>query len=267
MLANNENLGNVKIFISDSRLIYKIYPYGFFNQEYKHKKRSKKELECTEQKKMLNEYAKKMDVLGYGLCNDWQYFFTGTIDPRVYNAASFDSVSKLISECFYRIRKKYGKSVKYMFILEQHKNGNYHAHGFCNVPYEVINPNPLYINREGKRVRPSKSKFIQYGIDQNYYNLGLNTISPVINKDSVSDYCVKYMIKMMSHGSKFAQSVFKSKGLKTFEIQHGSFIGDDFKSCLGIYDYDNNKYGIENIYQYEVKSYGDNIKEITLHLK
>ena len=266
MLAHNEDLGNVKIFISDTRLIYKIYPYKFFDREYKHKPRSKDKTQTSENKMLINEYAKKMKILGYGLCNEWQYFFTGTIDPKVYKADSFESANKLISDQFRRIRRRYGSDVKYMFILEKHKNGNYHAHGFCNVPHQVVNVFPAYIDSYGRRITPSKSKFIQFGIDQNWYNLGLNTISPVVSKDSVSDYCVKYMIKMMSSGSKFANTVFHSLGLKSFTIERGSFIGDDFSSCLGIYTYNNNYYNLDNIYNYEIKTYSDNIKELTIKL-
>lgn len=267
MFANNETLGNVKIFISDSRLIYKIYPYKFFDSEYKHKKRNiENRQQTSEEKKLLNAYAKKMDILGYGLCNDWQYFFTGTIDPKSYAANDFDSASKLISHEFYRMRQK-SEQVKYMFILEKHKNGNYHAHGFCNVPSDIINYHPSYIDAYGRKIKPSPSKFITWGIDQCWYNLGINTISPVLSKDDATDYCVKYIIKSMECGNKWARSVFHSKGLKTFKIEYGSFIGDDFRSCLNVYSYDGNKYGINNIYQYDVKSYSDNIKEITLQLK
>lgn len=265
MFANDPtDKGNVKIFISDDRLIYKIYPYHFFDQDYKRKERCKERNESSAEKMMLNAYAKKMNVLGYGLCNDWQYFWTGTIDPKSYPANSFGDVSKLISAAFQRINRKF-TGVKYLFILEKHKNGNYHAHGLCSLPGTVVNPNPVYIDSYGHKIRPSKSKFIQYGIDQNYYNLGLNTLSPVVDKGSVADYCIKYMVKMMASGSKFANTVFHSKGLQSFKIEYGCFIGDDFPSLLNVTAHDV-RFGLNNIYEYKIKYYG-NIKEISLQLK
>lgn len=266
MFANDStDKGNVKIYISDDRLIYKIYPYRLSTLENTVKKTRSKERQATSSEKLLlNTYAKKMSILGLGLCNPWQYFFTGTIDPKSYPANSFEDVAKLISSCFQRIKRKYGDT-QYVFILEKHKNGNFHSHGLCNLPGTVINPFPKYIDSYGKVIRPSKSKFIQWGIDQNYYNIGLNTISPIQSRGSVTDYCLKYMVKMMSTGSKFSSSVFHSKGLKQFQIEYGNFIGDSFPSVLGINAH-NNSLVIDNIYQYNIKYYG-NIKEITLQLK
>ena len=262
MLANSEDIiANVKIYCSSDRLIYRIYPFNL-GENRSSVSRSKKENETSEKKKKINAYNKILKLLGYGLCNEWKYFFTGTIDPKKYESDNFDIVSKLISAEF-RKMKKIDSSVKYCFILEKHKNGNYHAHGFCNVPDKFVNIFPKYVDKCGKVAVPSKSKFIQWGIYQKYYSLGINTISPKKSKKSVSDYCAKYIIKNIECGDYAAKSVFKSHDLMSFHIEYGKYAGYSFKSLQSI---NGSELGLNDINEYEVKQLGYKIKQIVIDL-
>lgn len=252
--------GNVKIFVSQERLIYKVYPFDIITDRVGERKR--KEKETREVQKALNLENKRIDLLGFGLCNKWQYFFTGTIDPEKYIASDYNVVSKLISHEFYKMRKK-DKNVNYCFILEKHKNGNYHAHGFINIPGYMVNPFPYYERSDLKKIYPSKSKFIQYGIKQCFYSLGLNTISPISDLNNIADYCAKYMTKNISTGDYCAKSIFKSHGLKKFDIQYGSYLGDSFPSLDEIYQ---SEYNCESVHHMK-KFYNENIFTFEIKLK
>lgn len=216
--------GNVKIYFSDNRVIYKIYPFDIILDRPK-TERKDKEKETTAQQRRINLQNKKIELLGLGMCNKWEYFFTGTLDPKKFNT-DFDTVSKKISYEFKKMRRLSNK-VEYCFILEKFKKGDYHAHGFVNIPDKfIVKHIPCYIQDDGYKVYPSKSRFIQWGIDQRYYSLGLNVISPIMSMNSVSDYCAKYIIKDPARGKKDSKSIFKSHGLNKFEVQYGNYIGD-----------------------------------------
>lgn len=216
--------GNTKIFYSENRIIYKVYPFDIILDRPKIERKEKvKETSC--QQRRINLQNKKIELLGLGMCNKWQYFFTGTLDPKKFST-DFDTVSKMISREFKKMRQR-NKSVEYCFILEKFKKGDYHAHGFINIPDEFINHYPgAYVRDDGSIIKPSKSKFIQWTIKQCYYSLGLNVISPIQSINDVADYCRKYIIKDPARGKKDSKSIFKSHGLKSFDVQYGNYIGD-----------------------------------------
>lgn len=256
-----EAQGNVRLYVSDTRIIYRLYGFDIITDRVNYG-RSKKSEKTTESKRKINLHNKKISLLGYGLCNDWQYFFTGTIDPKEYKADDYDTVSKLISDAFRQMRRRSDK-VKYCFILEKHKNGNFHAHGFCNLPDEFVLPYSQYKQKDGYIVKPSKSKFLQFSIKQCIYKLGLNIISPIENKNSVADYCAKYIIKDIASGEAFSKSIFKSHGLKSFEIQYGSYIGDSWHCFPGITQ---ENYPVHDVAVCPFHSVGSGVWEMSMDL-
>lgn len=257
-----EAQGNVRIYVSDTRLIYRLYNFDIVTDRVT-TPRSEKVNVTDQSHRRINLQNKKIDLLGYGLCNDWQYFFTGTVDPKAFtDAADFDKVSKMISNVFRELRRKH-KNVAYCFILEKHQNGNFHAHGFCNLPDEYINPYCVYVQQDGFKVHPGPSKYLQWMIKQCYYKYGLNVISPINNKNDVADYCAKYIIKDIATGDSFSKSIFKSHGLKSFEIKYGHYGGDKFECFPGIVQ---DTYPISNVMEVPFHSVGSNVWEMSIDL-
>lgn len=256
--------GNVKLYVSDSRIIYRLYPFDIITErDQQNRQRSKNSHSTSPGKRKINLHNKKIALIGYGLCNDWQYFFTGTVDPKEYDASDFNTVSSLISSAFSKMHRK-NREVKYCFILEQHQNGNFHAHGFCNLPFDMVAPYSCYVQRDGYVVKPSKSKFLQFSIKQCYYKLGLNVISPIESKNSVADYCSKYIIKDIASGDSFSKTIFKSHGLKSFEIEYGSYIGDKWHCFPGI---TTANFPVEDVSVMPFHSVGSDIWEMSIDLK
>lgn len=253
--------GNVKLYVSDSRIIYRLYPFDIITDRVV-SPRSKKENKSSPCKRRINLHNKKVALLGYGLCNEWQYFFTGTIDPKKYDSSNFECVADFISDTFRKMRRK-SKIVKYCFILEQHQNGNFHAHGFCNLPDDFVAPYSQYIQDDGFIVKPEKSKFLQFSIKQCYYKLGLNVISPIKSKNSVADYCSKYIIKDIASGDSFSKTIFKSHGLKSFEIEYGSYIGNSWHAFPGIMT---DNYPIEDVSVMPFHPVGSGVWEMSIDL-
>lgn len=71
----------------------------------------------------------KSVVLQIGICNDWDYFFTGTIDHR-YDRYDLNSFYKIFSQWIRDERKRTKCKIEYLFIPERHKDGAWHFHGF-----------------------------------------------------------------------------------------------------------------------------------------
>lgn len=258
---------NTKVFLSDERIILRVYPFEIDNENQNHKKeRSVKKNKTDVKHAKINLQNKYIKLLGYGLCNKWQYFFTGTIDPQRFDASDYENVSFLISKEF-KALKRVDPEFQYCYILERHQNGNYHAHGFININGAYVTPFPTYVRPASKKpVVPSKSKFIQYGIKQAWYDLGLNTLSPIHDLNNVADYCGKYMTKSIASGEYYSKSIFKSHGLKSFQIEYGdsnllaSFncfndgkISSDHLSINNIYNIEHKRSDFNNYTQIQIK--------------
>lgn len=69
-------------------------------------------------------------VQEYGLCNDWEFFVTLTIDGSKLDRFDLHSYWGAFGQFIRDYRKKYGVQVGYLFIPEQHQSGAWHAHGF-----------------------------------------------------------------------------------------------------------------------------------------
>lgn len=61
---------------------------------------------------------------------DFNYFFTGTFDPRKWNRKNFRELLKSLTRWLRR------RKIKYILIPEPHKDGSIHFHGFFNASIE-----------------------------------------------------------------------------------------------------------------------------------
>lgn len=69
-------------------------------------------------------------IFQLAFCNDWDFFFTGTIDPAKYNRYQWKDYYTAFTQWLRDYRKKYHCDIKYMFVPELHKDGAVHIHGF-----------------------------------------------------------------------------------------------------------------------------------------
>lgn len=68
-------------------------------------------------------------VFQLALCNDWDFFFTGTIDGVKFNRYDLNSFYSVFSQWVRDQRKKYDCRIQYVLIPEMHKDGAWHLHG------------------------------------------------------------------------------------------------------------------------------------------
>lgn len=66
-------------------------------------------------------------IFDYILSNEFDYFFTGTIDPKKYNSSDPKAIFKYIQNWLKNLVKR--NNLKYVFVPELHKSGKIHFHG------------------------------------------------------------------------------------------------------------------------------------------
>lgn len=144
-------------------------------------------------------------VLQYALCNPWQYFFTGTLDPGKWDRGSLDSFMVSFSQKIRDWRKVYGTTLSVLLVPEHHKDGAWHVHGLINnLPdYEV-----------GRFIRLDLSSvglgwlFPVRLCDGDYFNwydfcleFGYCSLAPIRDPVATAFYITKYVSKDLSRRS------------------------------------------------------------------
>lgn len=113
-------------------------------------------------------------------CNDWEYFFTGTIDGDKQDRYDLPGYIKDLGVWIGNYNKKYKTKLQYLLIPEQHKDGAYHIHGLLN----GVAPQSLAKN--------------EYNfLDVPYYRerFGFLSLSPIKSHEKVCSYVTKYITK------------------------------------------------------------------------
>lgn len=144
-------------------------------------------------------------IFDFVMCNEWTWFFTGTIDPKKYDASNAKSLKPKLQRWFKNMVDRY--NISYICIFEYHKKGGIHIHG-------LIKENPLFPLRlkmsDTKSYygfkKPMKDKTaIKHGLDVSkgkiVYNLstwkfGWSTaIRCYGTQQALSHYITKYITK------------------------------------------------------------------------
>lgn len=169
-------------------------------------------------KRMIREIA---------LCNDFQYFFTATVNSELCDRFSLSDCQTRIRKIMKSIKRKHEDFI-YLFITEMHKDGAYHFHGLCSNL-------DLYTNKYGY-------------LSSSYFDkLGFNSFSIIKDKQKVSNYITKYITKQCVKNE--AGSVyFCSRGLKRATSYEIAPIDLDKK----IFPYWSNEY--IKIFDYDVRN-------------
>lgn len=131
----------------------------------------------------------KSVVTQIAICNEWQYFFTGTLSPQKVNRYDL-SVWKSMSQWLRDQNKKYHTHVKYLILPEKHEDGAWHFHGLLSgVPAQ-------WVSEFVPGIHP------QYLIDKGFLNWpafekkwGYCSLGEVRSNIGVSLYITKYITK------------------------------------------------------------------------
>lgn len=155
-------------------------------------------------------------VFEYAYCNDWDFFFTGTIDGKKFSRNDLQEFEKKFTQMIRNERKK-GADIQYLIVPELHSdNTNWHCHGLIKgLSADMI----------------SHYKDDRYNWDKYTNVFGFNSLEKIRSHEAVSKYLTKYITKTFNENkgvSEIGKHLYLcSKGLKKGEvIKKGSIYGE-----------------------------------------
>lgn len=164
--------------LGDSYFKCALIKYKNNNNEKKYKKTT----DNTNEKKLANNLSRASSkIFEIAMCNDWDFFFTGTIDPNKYDRSNFEVFYKDFAKWLQNYNYQHGYNIQYLIIPELHKDKiNWHMHGLIKgLPLDI-----LKINEHGYLDWPDyTSKF------------GYCSFANVYDNKGVSYYVTKYISK------------------------------------------------------------------------
>lgn len=224
---------NIDVYVDDLTGI----EYYDYNLEPKQEIKQKKNKE-----KLANNISRaRATVYELGICNEWDYFCTFTLDKEKYDRYDLPKFQKDFTQKIRNLNKKYGCKIKYILIPEQHKDGAWHMHGLmkgipeCELEeFKKEQHLPLYILEKiinGEKIYTWKSYQEKFGFCD---------LEPIKDLERAVAYILKYITKSMCDRNTElgAHLYYASQKLKRApEIQRG-FIFEDKDNPLE-YTYEN----------------------------
>lgn len=158
--------------------------------------------EAEKQRLACNLSRARSTIYELALCNDWEWFFTFTLDPEKYDRSDLKTFQKDLSRFFRKYREKHKVNVKYLLVPEQHKDGiNWHMHGFLmNLPEKHLRkftPEeqlPYYIRHKLESNQPV------YDWEAYRKKFGFCNIEPIRDLEASAKYVTKYISKSIESG-------------------------------------------------------------------
>lgn len=159
-------------------------------------------------------------IQSLGFCNDWDYFFTATLDPSKFpDRLALDEFRSKLNDLFRRIRSESGSECRFLLVPELHKNEKgWHMHGLladfpssCFREFEISEKLPVYLL--------SKIAKGETVLDFPRYRsiFGFCDVEPLRNRDHAVSYLCKYVVKGLQstglHIDKGKHLYFASQGL------------------------------------------------------
>lgn len=167
----------------------------------------------TKQKRHL--MRARETVFEYAYCNEWDWFFTGTIDGKKLDRSDLGEFEKKLTQMIRNERRK-GYDIQYVIIPELHGDmENWHCHGLIKgLPFECL----------------THYKDDKYNWDKYTAMFGFNSLEPIRNHEAVSKYLTKYITKTFNQNkgvSEVGKRLYlNSTGLQKGEIKRkGSIVG------------------------------------------
>ena len=200
-------------------------------------------------------------IFEYASCNEWQYFFTGTIDKNKYCRTDLQAFYKDFRKWINNQSVKYGQKINFLFIPELHADLiSWHIHGLISGISESELHKFCIGDTMGKAIT---DKVLNGDIIYNWVGyqkkFGFCSLSPVVNPVAVSKYITKYITKDLNRSVSDVGShiYYHSRGLNTSQLIKKGYIDFDF-----VPDFSNDYLMIKDLPFNE-----ENLKFFTNHIK
>lgn len=164
----------------------------------------------------------KRGVYSVARSNSWDWFVTFTFDNKVIDRSDFALCKKKFSKFWDNLRQKKYPYLKYLFIVEMHKNlEGFHYHGVISgIPDSAF----TYFRRVRGSYNKSQKKYFYYdAFNFPAYKLGFNSCCRILDSGKVLQYVTKYITKTAFLESrlnqKFKHLYFHSNNLNKPDIK------------------------------------------------
>ena len=197
---------------------------------------------CTanEEKLACNVARARNKIFELSFCNDWDYFFTGTISPEKYDRTDLEKFVKDFTHFVRNQSTKYGDKIRYLIIPELHADGkSWHIHGLLSgVPADSLRQ-----YRVGDSMGKALAEKVVSG-DTVYSWLpyakkfGFCDLEAVKSAEAVSKYVTKYISKDLARSvtEVGAHLYYRSQGLNEAQtIKKGLMLADIKPDFVGQY--------------------------------
>lgn len=182
-------------------------PYSTYHERKKALERAERVNKSMEYKHTKSEVRNdsmkraKDSIFDYVLNNDFEYFFTGTINPEYCDSKEPKEVLKPVTHWLNHMQQRYGLS--YLMIAERHKSGAIHFHGVLrsDKPLRMEDSGTKLYKGYNKPVSNEKAEKLGLFGGRTVYNLktwsfGFSTaIQLTGDKMNTAFYITKYITK------------------------------------------------------------------------
>lgn len=163
----------------------------------------------------------KSRIYELAACNEWDWFFTGTLNPEWCDVNNLRLFRARLSQAIRDFRKSSGCAVRYLLIPEQHKSGAWHMHGlFGGLPPEMLRKLSADEHLPYRLLERIKAHDDVYTWDYYSKRFGYTTLTPMRNAAATAAYVTKYITKDLLSNTldSKSHSYYASIGLKGAEI-------------------------------------------------
>lgn len=169
-----------------------------------------------------NIHRAKNIIFEYAFCNPWDWFFTGTLDPKKYDRTNLDKFHKDLTQWFRNYGKQHNVSIKFLLVPELHSDGiSWHIHGFLRgLPKEHLKQFVVGDVMGKALAEKVKKGDVVYNWLPYAKKFGFCDLEPIRNAEAVSKYMMKYINKNLASSVKDlnAHLYYHSRGLNKAEV-------------------------------------------------
>ena len=174
--------------------------YDLINKHFNKKPMEEKERVLSEVRNDSMKRAKDQ-IFDYVLNNDFEYFFTGTINPEYFDSSDPKELLKPVQKWLKNMVQRYG--LRYILIAERHKSGRIHFHGLfiSDKPLNMIYSGTKLYKGYKKPISDEKAEIMGLCEGREVYNLktwsfGFTTcIKLTGDRMNTAFYVTKYITK------------------------------------------------------------------------
>ena len=163
-----------------------------------------------------------------GYCNQWELFFTFTINQQFYDRYNLADFRKVLSQWIRNYNKKYSLKIKYLLIPEQHKDGAWHFHGFLiGLPISHLKKFEIGDIMGQKIADKVLAGCTVYNWLAYQGKFGFCSLETIRNQERAVNYIIKYITKELAQSvdSLGAHLYYASKGLeRAEELKRGKLL-------------------------------------------